>query len=274
MSEENKVRDAADAVKGVFEAVPIHQDALQPAAKELGVGLQTVAKTIHIALAPISALVWGYEQIQEYITEALSSRLKRLPADQIITPSPAVAGPTLEALRFAGYEPTLRELYANLLATAMDAQTATDAHPAFVEILKQLTPDEARIMQLFAVRLAFPMLKVDCQFRESQTSEAFVEGFRALRNFSLLAEEANCSCPKLSESYIDNLCRLGLVEIIDDMVHPKTYQALENHPAVLKLMSQALQDGDRTIHLQRQTVLVTSLGRQFCRACVVEHSAQ
>jgi hypothetical protein len=31
MGEENKVRDAADAVKGIVEAVPVYQDALQPA---------------------------------------------------------------------------------------------------------------------------------------------------------------------------------------------------------------------------------------------------
>ncbi len=33
MSEENKIKDTADAVKGVLEAVPIYQDALQPAAQ-------------------------------------------------------------------------------------------------------------------------------------------------------------------------------------------------------------------------------------------------
>ena len=42
MGEENKIKDAAEAVKGILEAVPIYQDALQPAAKELGKGLQTI----------------------------------------------------------------------------------------------------------------------------------------------------------------------------------------------------------------------------------------
>ena len=61
MSERNNVRDAADAVTGLVRAVPVYEDIAQPAARELGVALQTVAKTVHIALAPVSALVWGYD---------------------------------------------------------------------------------------------------------------------------------------------------------------------------------------------------------------------
>jgi hypothetical protein len=57
MSDDSKIRDTAEAVKGIVEAVPIYQDAVQPAAKEIGTALQTVAKSIHVVLAPVSALV-------------------------------------------------------------------------------------------------------------------------------------------------------------------------------------------------------------------------
>jgi hypothetical protein len=46
MSEENKTRDAVDAVTGLVKAVPVYQDLVQPAAKEVGVGLQRI---VHIA---------------------------------------------------------------------------------------------------------------------------------------------------------------------------------------------------------------------------------
>lgn len=59
MSDENKFRDAADAVTGLAEAVPIYQDVVQPAAKEFGVALQTVASAVHVALAPVSELTEG-----------------------------------------------------------------------------------------------------------------------------------------------------------------------------------------------------------------------
>jgi hypothetical protein len=52
MPEENKIRDAADAVKGIVQSVPVYQDALQPAVRQVGLALETVAKTIHILRWP------------------------------------------------------------------------------------------------------------------------------------------------------------------------------------------------------------------------------
>ena len=39
---ERKVRDTIEAVTGLVKAVPVYEDALQPAAKELGKALGTV----------------------------------------------------------------------------------------------------------------------------------------------------------------------------------------------------------------------------------------
>jgi hypothetical protein len=133
VSDENKIRDAADAVRGVVEAVPVYQDVVQPAAKEVGTALQTVAKTIHLALAPLVILVWGYEQISEYLERTLTEKLKSIPPEDINTPNPNIVGPTMEALRFSAHEPKLRELYVNLLATSMNSSTSQGAHPAFEE---------------------------------------------------------------------------------------------------------------------------------------------
>jgi len=63
-------------VTGAAKAIPVYQDIAQPAAQEVGKALQTVAKTVHIALAPVSALVWGYDQIKEFVSTKVSDRLK------------------------------------------------------------------------------------------------------------------------------------------------------------------------------------------------------
>jgi hypothetical protein len=158
MSEENKVRDVVDAVTGVAKAIPVYQDAVQPAAQEVGRALQTVAKTIHVVLAPVSALVWGYDQVKEFVSTKVAERLKNVPLENLVTPKPNVAGPTLEALRYTGHESSLSDMYANLLATAMDSNTANGAHPAFVEIIKQLTADEAKLVILFAQDIQLPLI--------------------------------------------------------------------------------------------------------------------
>ena len=60
----------------------------------------------------------------------------------------------------------LRELYANLLATSIDSITAHEAHPAFVEIIRQLTPDEARIVKYIFERMYLPIITVRVRLPE------------------------------------------------------------------------------------------------------------
>jgi len=114
MTDGNQIKNTAEAVKGIVEAVPVYQDVVQPAARQVGTALETVAKTIHIALAPISALVWGYEQLKEFISTRVAEKLEGVPEEKIQTPDPTIAGPALESLKYTGHKEDLRELYANL----------------------------------------------------------------------------------------------------------------------------------------------------------------
>jgi hypothetical protein len=268
MSNDSKIRDAADAVKGIVEAVPIYQDALQPAAKEIGKGLETVAKTIHIALAPISALVWGFDQIKDFVTTRVAEKLKGIPQERIKTPSPTVAGPALEALKYTGHDESLRELYANLLATSIDSETAASAHPAFVDIIKNMSSDEAKIMKLLATQASYPAVDVKITFKENG-------GFVILhRNVSFIGPQAGCQHSQFSPNYLDNLCRLGLLEIpfgrhIKDI---KVYEPIENDPQMLKLKQTYEANEKVTFGFDRKKIEVTDFGKQFILACVIDKS--
>lgn len=271
MTEENRIRDAAEAVRGIVEAVPIYQDALQPAAKEIGTALQTVAKTIHIVLAPVSVLVWGYEQIKDFVSTKVAEKLKDVPPENIATPKPNVAGPALESLRYTGHEETLREMYANLLAASMDTRTANGAHPAFVEIIRQLTPDEARILRLLTQPQPFPLVTVRRGYKDPTKTE--LGGIDILINFSLLGWEAGCEFPEQTPTYIDNLCRLRLIEIPDaSYTSPGIYDQLEKHPNV-ELAKEVIEKKDETYKaiVNRRMLSVTEMGRQFLRICVISH---
>ncbi|MFM4843488.1 DUF4393 domain-containing protein [Aeromonas caviae] len=271
MSEENKIRDAADAIKGVVEAVPVYQDVVQPAAKEVGTALQTVAKTIHIVLAPVSALVWGYDKLTDFLSTRVADKLKDVPPECIATPKPNVAGPALEALRYTGHEESLREMYANLLAASMDTRTAQGAHPAFVEIIKQLTPDEARLLKYFAVPRPLPLVSVRREYKvETETERG---GYDLLTNFSLFGWEAGCDYPEETPTYLDNLCRLGLADIpaLYEYTTPNVYDALENHPKVEAFNTGFESNGKFRIEITRGGLRMTALGRLFCNTCVVSH---
>jgi len=245
-------------------SVMVYKDVLQPAAKEVGAALETVAKTVQLALAPLKLRIWSYEQIEKYFLPLLAERLQTVAHERIITPDPMVAGPTIEALRYAGHKPSLRELYVNLLAASMDAETARKAHPGFVEIIRQLTPDDARILRLLASREALPLVTIRAIFKQDR---GYIE---VKRHFSLVGHEAGCSHPELTAGSLDNLCRLGLAEIPDGKWLSKVelYEPLEKHPEVLQTVSQIEKSGDKEPNIERKVFRLTDWGKQFCDACI------
>ena len=266
---DKKVRDVFDAVKGLLDAVPLYQDTVQPAAREIGKALQTIAKTIHVALAPVSALVWGYEQVQEFVSRRVAEKLRNTPPSSITSPSPAVAGPALEALRYAGHETSLREMYANLLATSMDAATVSLAHPAFVDIIRQMAPDEARLVQYLSATRPYPLITV-----RAAHENAGAGGEIVLHHFSLLGEEASCEHPSLTPSYLDNLRRLGIIEIPEFLKYtaPFAYDSLVQHSTVQKCLEEINAKKGQKGLIERKGIAVTRFGRQFIAAAVVDHA--
>jgi hypothetical protein len=270
MSEESKIEDILVATTGLVEAVPIYQDLLQPAAKEIGKGLETVAKTINIALSPVKAMVWGYEKIEDFLSTRVAELLKNTPPENIISPKLNVVGPAIEALRYSGQENILSDLYAKLIASSMDKETAYKAHPAFVEILKQLTPDEAKIVGLFNYSKPFPLLDVRGEFI-NQGRHLANEGVTVLTNFSVIGKEAGVEFLDLIPVYINNLCRLGLAEVPKDVVSSEIepYNVLESDPLVQTKKYQIENESSPPLRCVfiRKELKVTDLGKQFAEVC-------
>lgn len=266
MVDSKEIAATAEAVKGIVEAIPIYQDAVQPAAKEIGKALATVGKTINVALAPVGALVWGYERIGEYLMQRLSQKLASTPPDEIKTPPANVAGPAIEALRFTGDAENLRDLYATLLATAMDTSTTHYAHPAFVEIIKQLSPDEAKVLKVLAASINFPVIDISVAISSEKGERA------GTRNQSMLDHEAKVERPELVPGYLDNLCRLGLTEIpaMTSIAEPEAYASLEADPNIKTFLEQVEAAGHQS-RVVRRLIRLTDLGRLFVRACMQDH---
>jgi len=271
LSEEEKpkgnVESTINAVTSLARAVPIYQDAVQPAAQELGKALGTVAKTVNVALAPVSALVWGYDQIKDFVDLKVTEKLQNVPEENIVIPPSHVAGPALESLRYTGSIEELKELYANLLASSMDSATTKDAHPSFVEIIKQLSSEEAKLLTALISKEQEPALTIRNN-REDNSG-----GRDQFRNFTVLGEKVGAQDYGRISNYLDNLCRLGLLEIPASyaLIGENIYKHLYEHPVVKSIAEAIDSEEDRKSELVRKTIIVTGLGRQFINVCVKDH---
>jgi hypothetical protein len=264
MSEEpnSNTKDIIDAATGFVQAVPIYPDAIQPAAKEIGKSLQTVAKLINVALAPVKACVWGYEKIEDFITESLNKKLADVAEENIVEPDPSVVGPSLEALRFAGNNEDLREMYANLIANSMDQNTAGKSHPGFVEIIKNLSTHDAKILNYFGESMRGVMtmkIKSGTGHKEVQTN--------------IIYYQPDDIPLTLIASTLENLRRLGLISIsystyiMDETVYDEILQTAFYTGIKAKLEA----DGHEILG-DKGLIKLTDLGKQFRNTCIVDKS--
>ena len=269
-TEEEKDEKTTGIVKTITDlakTIPIYQDSIQPAAKEIGKSLQVVAKTVNIALSPIKALVWSYEKLEQFISKQVSEKLLDTPESDIQTPKANIAVPTLQGLIISEDDPELQDLFANLLAAAMDKHTASFAHPAFVEAIKQMTPDEAKLMKYFTTATHFPTLTIRNEKKDGKG------GFDVVRHFSLLGQKSNCENPELTTVSIDNLIRLGFIEIPQNYnyVDHAVYDEIKNDSETKKIIEQIDNLPDRISAILQEAIIITELGRQFISVCVQDH---
>jgi hypothetical protein len=129
----------------------VYKDLAQPGVRRLG---QTLAGVVNAALRPADGVLWTMNQAFDWVSTAVSRRLeyRDVPRDRIISPPASIEGRTLQGLQVSGpsEEPQLRNMFAALLATAMDGETADRVHPAMVTTLGQMLPDEARFLSVIA----------------------------------------------------------------------------------------------------------------------------
>ena len=217
MSEEESVerdnsntKDIINATTGLVKAIPIYEDGLQPVTKQLGKSLETVGKAINVALLPVSCVIWGADKLKSFIESDVAEKLKDIPEKDICTPDPTVAGPVLEALKFAGHKENLREMYANLLAKSLNKNTTDKTHPSYVEVIKQLTVEEALLLQLLAKKEKYPTV---CNLMDTSGNTNLSIMLR--NKFNKLCSEINID-KENSNTYYDNLQRLKIIEIVEN----------------------------------------------------------
>ena len=256
MPDENKMEDALNAL-GISEVIPaVYEDLLQPAAKELGSGLVVVARAVTMALAPIEGAVWGYDRIRDWLAVKLTQKLADHDEDSIQQPPLNIAGPAILNLTFTGETPSLREMYANLIAASMDVETAYTAHPSFVRIIEQLSPDEAKILtKLSGYDVGDSICHEIVDPNLNKRTEEYL-----YQQWDKICTNAEIEFSENTTAYMDNLIRLRLIAEIRENKSElipeggNRYGTWETH----------LDDTSET------TLVLTELGERFILACVDE----
>jgi hypothetical protein len=264
--DDNTLEEAAKVFTEVATTATVYQDALQPVTKQIGRSLETLGGVINVALAPLALMVHGYELVHEKLKQRLEEKLGTVPKEQIVSPPLLIVGPLLEKYRFAHDQPDLAELYENLLAGAMDEQTVRNAHPAFVQIIAQLCPDEAKLLKVISDTT--PKIDVQLGFTQDSPGAPWPDGtLDILNNLTNLDRQANLD-PVLTRAFIVNLERLGILKIRSGapLIKNDLYDDLLNHPEFKKM--QKKYEAKFKLTIIKGHIDTTDFGYMFMKAAV------
>ncbi len=270
MSEESPIKVIHEGVSLVAEVIKAAGDnpQVKEAASNLGQTAVTLTKTINNVLVPLAAINFAFDKARIYFSgkfqQEIAAKAEAIPVEHIVEPKASIAGPTLQGLAFTHEEPNLKEMYLNLLATAMDGRAATLAHPAFVEIIKQLDSEDARLVRgVLQSPSPIPIAQIH---RTLKDNKGFNLLFQHLLNLTNLTTGEPVEDPQLP-AMIDNWIRLGLVEVAYDkhLTDMAQYAWVDQRPEYLRL-SQEPQPDEAKIEYTKGILQRTELGKRFAKA--------
>jgi len=269
MKDQDPLKSAKDGISLVTEIIKAAGDnpQVKEAAGNLGQTAVTLTKTINNVLVPLAAINFAFDKARAYFSgtfqEDIAAKAATIPAEHIVEPKASVAGPTLQGLAFTHEEPNLKEMYLNLLATAMDGRVASIAHPAFVEIIKQLDSEDAKLVRDALQSSAIPIVQIHRKHPDNSGYKVLAQHLLNLTNSTTGAAVEDPGLPAM----IDNWIRLGLVEVAYDkhLIEPSNYSWVDQRPEFLSLSQIPNPDGGK-VDFQRGIMKRTELGKRFAQA--------
>jgi len=191
--------------------------------------------------------------------EAIEKRILKIPPSEIKEPALSILGPTLEASKFYFEEPSLRDMFAACAAASLDKRKERELHPSFPEIIKQMSPADARNLVLFKTQL--PVAKYYRTKRDRKWSVT------VLTNVFL----ANKDEPdlELQSRSISSLARLGLIEIEYEksVLKDSFYDVFHTNPYFVQLTERLKVTGEIP-GVMKGRAFATPLGKAFMSVCL------
>lgn len=250
-----------DQSKGVLEKT--YDDLVHPTAKSLGNTLSLIPRTVGVWLNKWEKWVINGEESIRLTTEAVRDKVAKIPTEKLDEPEPYVVIPVIQQLSYCYNSKELREMYANLLVSSMNIDTKDYVHPSFADIIKQLSPADANIIEeVRRKQNPLPIVTVRLNYKETKSFLELLIDY-SIDLFPLLGNTSTL-CASLQ-----NLQRLSIIKIrYDQMVKPETQYDVYFNDVNYKRLVKEYGSIDKTdISFAKGLIELTEYGKSFCNVC-------
>lgn len=200
-------------------------------------------------------------ELEKYRME-LDTSISLIPENKRIEPSIQIAAQALENSKYCVEEPVLRNMFTALISNSMNCDYSQSVHPAYAEIIKQMSVLDAIIIHLFKLQDGNNMPV--CNYLRNTKNGAY----HILADHIIISDEQ-----AINDNYFESakslisLERLGLIsvdysiQIADDSEYDKSL----NNPLYEAFKTEY---PDNEITIQKGVATLTLFGYSFVCACV------
>jgi hypothetical protein len=216
-----------------------------------------------------------YEINLKKFEKELTEKILEIPKENIQEPKESIIGPALEASKYYFDEEEIRNMFANLIASSMDSTYNGLIQHSFVEIIKQLSPLDAKLFKSFKKNNPIVDLFYKFDFKKSPSLNFEIErsSFSILENLFFSSEILESSRNYIS---IENLIKQGLIlidktqHLVDEEYYKHYYSSEQvlyyKNEHILKHKPFDKEDGK--IELKHCILKLTYLGEIFKEICI------
>lgn len=184
-----------------------------------------------------------------------------IPAEYQVEPSSYIALKGVNELEYCLEEDHLKEMFENLLISDMDSRKKSKVLPSYIEIVKQLSKDDADILKYFYDKNMYSEAIMKIRY------DYFSGGFKYYSNNIFLLVNDNYKI--LDSIVIDNLSRLNLINVSFDTqlnepsLYNSTFERIKKLPEFNNIPSKLFELGHSD-----GLIKITDFGKNFIDICL------
>ena len=240
----------------------VYTDGMKPGVKEIGKALETVIGFGNTILTPIAILNDTAKFIRSKNLNKLNHKLKEIEESNLEAIDPMIGIPVLRRLEYTSEE-ELVELFLNLLKQSADKSKIHLAHPSFVNVIANLSPDEAKILKyIYTENIGICTVSIRVLMRDKTFSDHRVH----TTMFDVTNMEINFK--QNIRSYISNLKSLGLVDMFATALGEKQYKLIEEFLEPFRTSLNKEYPENHRVVFRRRHFGLTEKGKLFMACCL------
>ncbi len=270
------MKDEELAQKALIEvskevAKDLYNDTTKPTAKNVGGFFGALSGFFnHVVVYPLKKLNIKYEQKTIAFEREMEIKYNNIPEGNRTEAELHIVGPAMESLKYNIMNDDLAEMFSNLLVSDLDNRTQSLCSPAFVKIIEQLSPIDAKVYKYLCEHLHRGALPICSAKICTQNDERQVYNIKLPLYFS--QNDIGIDSFIFSSS-ISNLEHLGLIDFnfVQFFKDEKVYNRIAETDKYVVGVTEALkQSGNmnfRVVTERHGLIKLNDFSTNFAKVC-------